>query len=307
MDHSGNDNSPQDNSSTRKKASSFAGFLGKILPTHRPEQGGTLRSMDNRSTESAYRRLDMNPEELKEWNIAEDLPVSRCLELAEERANSSRRPEPSRPSTSPTAGRPPTPSKRTDRHLSAAETQHLLRRKQRSQRHHRELKASGDWLGVTGANPQTGQYNVLTPTDSASSDLTPPSTKIEMRKLTKRVQQAERNYQDAKAMEDAATERHVKKKAQMKLDKIELAKAEIQQRHRPLEWKRRDREWSSVREPGLSPIAQSVTNTESEIRESNTPSPRHSTGSTNVVESQRDPLVTTTLLEAAEAVKANSR
>ncbi|KAK7927136.1 hypothetical protein PG985_004134 [Apiospora marii] len=266
MDHTGNDGSLQNNNSTRKKASSFAGFLGKILPTHRPEQGGTLRSMDDRSTESAYRRLDINPEELKEWNIAEDLPIRRRLELAEERANSSRRPEPPRPGTSPTAGRPPSPCKRTDRHLSAAETQHLLKRKQRSQRRHRELKASGDWLGVTGANPQTGQYNVLTPTESASSDLTPPSTKIEMRKLTKRVQQAERIYKTAKAMENAATERHMKKKAQMKLDKIELAKAEIQQQHGPLEWKRREREWSSVREPGLSPIAQSFTNTESETQ-----------------------------------------
>lgn len=273
MEHSGNVSSTPNNNSARKKASSFAGFLGKILPTHRPEQGGTLRSMDNRSNESAYHRLGINPEELKEWNIAEDLPISRRMELAEERANSSRRPEPPRPSTSPTVGRSPTPFKRTDRHLSAAETQHLLRRKQRSQRKHRELKASGDWLGVTGANPQTGQYNVLTPTDSASSDLTPPSTKIEMKKLTKRVQQAERNYENAKTMEDAAKERHMKKKAQIKLDKIELAKAEIQQQHGPLEWKRREREWSSVREPGLSPIAQSFTNTECEIRESNMSAP----------------------------------
>ncbi|KAK8127574.1 hypothetical protein PG984_008682 [Apiospora sp. TS-2023a] len=268
MDRSGNVGSPQNNNSTRKKASSFAGFLGKILPTHRPEQGGTLRSMDDRSNESAYHRLGMNPEELKGWNIAEDLPISRRLELAEERANSSRRPDAPRPSTSPPAGHPPNTFKQMDRHLSAAETQRLLKRKQRSQRKHRELKASGDWLGVTGANPQTGQYNVLTPTDSASSDLTPPSTKIKMRKLTKRVQQAERDYENAKAMEDAARESHIQKKAQMKLDKIELAKAEIQQQHGPLEWKRRDREWSSVREPGLSPIAQSFTNTESEIRES---------------------------------------
>ncbi|KAK7958289.1 hypothetical protein PG996_010271 [Apiospora saccharicola] len=266
MGRSGNVGSPQNNNSTRKKASSFAGLLGKLLPTHRPEQGGTLRSMDDRSNESAYHRLGMNPEELKEWNIAEDLPIRRRLELAEERTNSSRRPEPPRPSTSPTARRPPIPFKQTDRHLSAAETQHLLKRKQRSQRKYRELKASGDWLGVTGANPQTGQYNVLTPTDSASSDLTPPSTKTKMRKLTKRVQQAERDYENAKAMEDAAREGHMQKKAQMKLDKIELAKVEIQQQqHGPLEWKRRDREWSSVREPGLSPIAQSFTNTESEI------------------------------------------
>ncbi|KAK8052009.1 hypothetical protein PG993_003394 [Apiospora rasikravindrae] len=264
MEHYGKASSPQNNNnSNRKKASSFTGFLGKFLPTHRPEQGGTLRSLDNKSTESAYRDVGINPEALNHWNIPEDLPISRRLEIEEGRAsNSSLRPEPTRPKIRPGPRRPPTPSQRPSSHLSAAETQHLLRRKQRSQRKHRELKASGDWLGVTGANPHTGQYNVLTPTESVSSEVTPPSTKIEMSKLTKTVRQAERNYEKAKQMEGAAKEKHRMEKAQLKLDKIEKAKAVIQQQHGSLEWKKHGREWSSVREPGLSPIAQSFTNTE---------------------------------------------
>ncbi|KAK7956174.1 uncharacterized protein PG986_005396 [Apiospora aurea] len=264
MGYSGNASSSQNNNiSNRKKASSFTGFLGKLLPTHRPEQGGTLRRLDDKSTESAYRILGINPEALNHWNIPKDLPISRRLEFEEDCVrNSSCRPEPTRPKTSPVPSRLSTPSQRPDRRLSAAETQHILRRKQRGQRKHRELKASGDWLGVTGANPHTGQYNVLTPTESVSSELTPPSTKLEMSKLTKTVRQAERNYEKAKRIEGAAREKHRMEKAQLKLDKIEQAKAVIQQQHGSLEWKKHGREWSSVREPGLSPIAQSFTNTE---------------------------------------------
>ncbi|KAK8080581.1 hypothetical protein PG997_008399 [Apiospora hydei] len=258
MGRSGNASSPHNNSiSNRKKASSFTGFLGKLLPTHRPEQGGTIRSLDDKSTESAYRDVGINPEALNHWNIPKDLPICRRLELEEDCVPSfSRRPEPTRPRTSPVPRRLSTPFKRPDRRLSAAETQHLLRRK------HRELKASGDWLGVTGANPHTGQYNVLTPTESVSSELTTPSTRLEMSKLTKTVRQAERNYEKAKRIEGAAKEKHRMEKAQLKLDKIEKAKAVIQQQHGSLEWKKHGREWSSVREPGLSPIAQSFTNTE---------------------------------------------
>ncbi|KAK8118818.1 uncharacterized protein PG998_003444 [Apiospora kogelbergensis] len=82
MDHSGNAHSPQNNNPwSRKRTLSLCGFLGKIIPTHRPEQGGTLRSLVNTSTESAYRDLNINPEELKDWNIAQDLPAGKRLGL----------------------------------------------------------------------------------------------------------------------------------------------------------------------------------------------------------------------------------
>ncbi|KAK8106085.1 hypothetical protein PG999_009444 [Apiospora kogelbergensis] len=82
MDHSGNAHSPQNNNPwSRKRTLSLGGFLGKIIPTHRPEQGGTLRSLVNTSTESAYRDLNINPEELKDWNIAQDLPAGKRLGL----------------------------------------------------------------------------------------------------------------------------------------------------------------------------------------------------------------------------------
>ncbi|KAK6827997.1 hypothetical protein PG987_011338 [Apiospora arundinis] len=265
MDRSRSAHSPQNNTtSTRKRAISLSGFLGKIIPAHRPEQGGTLRSLDNKSTESAYRDLSINPEELKDWNIAQDLPVRQRLELEENSVGSPRDLRFKRPRNSPAPGRPDTPLPRTRRHLTAAETQRLLESKQRSRQHRRELKHSGDYLGVTGANPYTGEYNILTPTDLDSSDTTPSSARAKMGKLTKNVRQAQRNYEHAKRAEDAAKERHRTEKAKIKLDRIEQVKAEIQQQNGSLQWTQHRREWSSVKEPQLSPIAQSFVNAEVE-------------------------------------------
>ncbi|KAK8010663.1 hypothetical protein PG990_009628 [Apiospora arundinis] len=265
MDRSRSAHSPQNNTtSTRKRAISLSGFLGMIIPAHRPEQGGTLRSLDNKSTESAYRDLSINPEELKDWNIAQDLPVRQRLELEENSVGSPRDLRFKRPRNSPAPGRPDTPLPRTRRHLTAAETQRLLESKQRSRQHRRELKHSGDYLGVTGANPYTGEYNILTPTDLDSSDTTPSSARAKMGKLTKNVRQAQRNYEHAKRAEDAAKERHRTEKAKIKLDRIEQVKAEIQQQNGSLQWTQHRREWSSVKEPQLSPIAQSFVNAEVE-------------------------------------------
>jgi hypothetical protein len=38
--------------------------------------------------------------------------------------------------------------------------------------HRRQLKESGDWLGVQGANPDTGEFDNLTPTTSSGSEAT---------------------------------------------------------------------------------------------------------------------------------------
>lgn len=268
MDHSGNAHSPQNNNPwSRKRTLSLGGFLGKIIPTHRPEQGGTLRSLVNTSTESAYRDLNINPEELKDWNIAQDLPAGKRLGLDDDHTRYSHRSVPTRPRTSPSPRRPDTPCLWTKPRLSAAEAQSLLKSKKRSRQHRRELQGSGDWLGVTGANPHTGEYNVLTPDDLLSSDTPRSSTKSKMTKLTKTVRHAEDEYEKAKRTEDVVGENRMAEKAQATLARIEQTKAEIYQQHGPLAWRQNRREWSSAQEPQLSPIAQSFMNAELDDRE----------------------------------------
>lgn len=203
--------------SPRKRAASVAGFLRKILPSNRPEQGGTLRESQNNSGDSGYIDLGLNPEELTQWNIAQDLtpPVHR-------RAVS----------------------------LSPTKPRALLHSKEQARQQRRELKASGDYLPVTGFNPWTGGWDVVTPTDTISSDMTSLSTKENIARLRQRVL-------NAKLAFDSEKKRRESNKAQAKLEKIEKLKEDLRQ-DQPMKWRQHRGQWSSAAEPKLSPIAQSL-------------------------------------------------
>jgi hypothetical protein len=112
------------------------------------------------------------------------------------------------------------------------------------------LKASGDYLPVTGFDPWTGEWGVLTPTDTISSDMTSLSTKENIARLRQRVQ-------NAKLAFDFEKRRRESNKAQGKLEKIEKLKGELRQ-DQPVKWRQHRGQWSSAAEPNLSPIAQSL-------------------------------------------------
>ncbi|KAI0132557.1 hypothetical protein BJ170DRAFT_691699 [Xylariales sp. AK1849] len=266
--------------SPRKRATSFAGFLGKIFPSHRPEQGGTLRS-ENRSGDSGYLDLGIDPEELTQWNIAGDISP-RCSAQLE--TNSHRRAVSSSPqklmskhaSTQPrlrlqravrpgtsleaqvSLSSPPLVPFHQSGSLSAYQTHALLEAKEQARRQRRELKASGDYLPVTGYDPWTGEWKVLTPTDTLSSDTLSPSMEENMTRLTQNVQDAKLAYDQAKSQAESEKERIHLEKAQAKLDKIEKVKTELRHQDGNTKWSRHRGHWSSAAEPNLSPIAQSL-------------------------------------------------
>ncbi|KAF4957820.1 hypothetical protein FGADI_2837 [Fusarium gaditjirri] len=133
--------------------------------------------------------------------------------------------------------------------LEVLEANRKARRKARQDRE--SLRESGDYLGVQGINPQTGILDLTS--DSGESTL---SSKTEQKLLSLEAQ--------AKNASSAAE----RKEAEIEIVKIHLDH-EVEKARRQEEaekqlaasatakWRRGTHQWSSVQEPGLSPIAQS--------------------------------------------------
>lgn len=131
---------------------------------------------------------------------------------------------------------PPSTSTNTSSPGTRSQKLYLDRRHKREQR--RSLKESGDYLGVQGVNPSTGEMDVLTP----SSSSTPSSP---FASLARSVQDKREAYERARrALRSEKTRR-------WEMDKKAL-KAE---RKRKVKWTKASSGWSSVIEPGLSPIS----------------------------------------------------
>ncbi|KAF9760712.1 hypothetical protein IL306_004186 [Fusarium sp. DS 682] len=133
--------------------------------------------------------------------------------------------------------------------LEVLEANRKARRRAREDRE--SLRESGDYLGVQGINPQTGVLDLTS--DSGESAL---SSETEQKLL---------NLEDQAKSASSAAER---KEAEIEIVKIhldhEVAKVRrLQKEEKQLaasvtgKWRRGTHQWSSVQEPGLSPIAQS--------------------------------------------------
>lgn len=195
---------------------SFASSLRKLLPSNRPEKGHTIRTRGNNFSESLQDDAHTagnqetpvsdprgeSPDRIVRWNTAI---------------------EPSRSSNS-------TPSTRTQQLYLAHREKRRLRR---------SLRESGDYLGVQGINPATGELDVLTPTSSSSAS--------GFASLARTVADRRGAYESARRRLQAE-----------KMRKWERDKEAIRAEHRSnVRWMKRRSGWSSAVEPALSPIAQS--------------------------------------------------
>lgn len=196
---------------------SFASSLRKLLPSNRPEKGHTIRTRGSNLPES----LQDDAHTIGN----QETPVS------EPRGESSDRIvrwntaiEPSRSSNS-------TPSTRTQQLYLAHREKRRLRR---------SLRESGDYLGVQGINPATGELDVLTPTSSSSAS--------GFASLARTVADRRGAYEGARRRLQAE-----------KMRKWERDKEAIRAEHHRgnVRWTKRRSGWSSAVEPALSPIAQS--------------------------------------------------
>lgn len=199
---------------------SFASSLRKLLPSNRPEKGHTIRAQ--RDTLSESFRDDARTTEKQ----AASVPGSRD-ESSDRIVRWNTAIEPSRSSNS-------TPSTRTQQ-------LYLAHREKRRRR--RSLRESGDFLGVQGINPATGELDVLTPTTSSSNN-----TSSQFASLARTVADRRGAYEAARRKLQAE-----------KMRKWEREKAAVRaELHRNnVMWTKRRSGWSSAIEPALSPIAQS--------------------------------------------------
>ncbi|RYP41746.1 hypothetical protein DL767_000762 [Monosporascus sp. MG133] len=139
-------------------------------------------------------------------------------------------------------------------------TSEILRAKEEARRQRRSLKESGDWLGVQGADPWTGEMAVLTPTDTVSSDTTPASARRLLAGLVSRRRAAGAEYKRARDVEAEGRDRVQAARELGKLEKIRRLKEDARDRQAgaPRRWVQRREQWSMIAEPNLSPIAQSI-------------------------------------------------
>ncbi|KAI0541602.1 hypothetical protein GGR58DRAFT_434246 [Xylaria digitata] len=275
----------------RRRRTSLSGFFSKILPSHRAEQGGTTRSHDiTDDSESAYIDLGMNPNDLTEWNLAQERRVEPLATEASIRSQHHRghswSTQRGRPRLQDDPAHPPQASQRApsldliqppnpleppgpdlsskawhskSRPITRDEIHDMLKAKENTRRHRLSLKESGDWLGVQGADPYSGEFAVLTPTSTMSSETTPPSAKKRLAELSRRQTTAKIAYEQAKLEEETEREKVLLQKGQSRLEKMDHVKEELRRQQLEIPtWSQHKRRWSSAAEPDLSPIPQSI-------------------------------------------------
>jgi hypothetical protein len=121
------------------------------------------------------------------------------------------------------------------------------------------LKQRGDYLGVTGFNPETGEMDVITPSSSSHSSASLATGQgidtVDGRSL----KQGKLPYKAAANQKREDLEKLLHEQARLKAQKREQQKQSLREVQRRVTWRKNSRNWSSMKEPDLSPIAQSQT------------------------------------------------
>lgn len=140
--------------------------------------------------------------------------------------------------------------------LSLDEPTKAVAQKRESRRRRRSLRESGDFLGVQGINPVTGELDVLTPSSSSQSELS-LNTQQKIGNLARAMSKAKKAYKVAMAQTEEEMKAVLLKRELEKLDQRGQRKDAIRDIQRKVKWRQDPRQWSSAQEPELSPIPQS--------------------------------------------------
>ncbi|KAK2041558.1 hypothetical protein LZ31DRAFT_472226 [Colletotrichum somersetense] len=145
------------------------------------------------------------------------------------------------------------PSRRAEK---ASKREKTLEERRLVQLERRTLKESGDYLGVTGINPTTGELDVLTPsTTSFSSASLAIDQKLDSHK--KRKTKTTNTRRGAAVLTEEVTQK-LQQLEEQRFSRKDQEKEAIRQAQRNVRWQRHRQQWSSAKEPILSPIAQSI-------------------------------------------------
>jgi hypothetical protein len=133
------------------------------------------------------------------------------------------------------------------------------KRSQREQR--RSLQESGDFLGVQGANPRTGYWDISDATSSSGPSQISEKMKLKLDQQARELAEQKMKFEEAQESHQRELERVQMLRDLKKKEKGEQKKIELKIRQRHGKWKLSENGWSSVAEPELSPIQQSVVGT----------------------------------------------
>jgi hypothetical protein len=284
--------------SHRPRSNSLTSFFRNILPSQRPERGGTHRDHGywesfNKgspndhglppSSAGSHQRSDHSePDKLLRWNTAKSLPRGRpktsSIEPPRRAVSTNNQPSLTeeargrRHSFSPHEPRPDKShrqlamSQPRERPEHASRLRHpkhpsqQLLEKQESRRQRRTLRQGGDYLGVQGINPDTGELDIVTPSSSSQSVLS-LDTQQTLATLAQAATDAKTMYNETITQTEGEIKALLLKRELEKLNKREQKKVEIRDVQRKVKWRNDPRQWSSAQEPDLSPIAQSQRST----------------------------------------------
>jgi hypothetical protein len=139
----------------------------------------------------------------------------------------------------------------------------MLRARSKARRLQRQsLKESGDYLGVQGVNPHTGEPDALSPTDSSAASIISHQETVHSVMSTWRDMWKHNRHHKPKG--PPGHDEHVRGN-DAALSRSQKGKQKVRDLGKAVRWKRR--EWSSLQEPALSPIAQSVKSASPSSRE----------------------------------------
>ncbi len=141
-------------------------------------------------------------------------------------------------------------------------TQQIFDEKRSQKEQRRSLRESGDFLGVQGANPRTGYWDISDATSSSEPSQMSGETKFKLDQQARELAEQKRKYEEAQELHQRELERVQTLKNLKKKEKGEQKKIELKMRQRRRgKWKLSEHGWSSVAEPDLSPIQQSIAGT----------------------------------------------
>ncbi|KAL7821034.1 hypothetical protein V8C26DRAFT_349665 [Trichoderma gracile] len=316
-----------------RRSASLGGWMKNMLPSQRPERGGTSRGQGyweqmekegkvrprRRVTDSQYSVGDVSvdSEHITRWNVPKDLSDDRPRvmpktpppqELKRQRrvVVSSGLGSPSSPvgklpgtwswgahkgseddfsvtqlggvlqrdnrdgerGGASAVGMPPEPSSPDTSVQAAAKgkqplSHEVLRARSKARRLQRQsLKESGDYLGVQGVNPHTGEPDALSPTDSSAASIVSHQETVHSVVSTWRDIWKHNRHHRPKG--SPGHDEHVRG-GNRTLSRSQKGKQKVRDLGKAVRWRRR--EWSSLQEPDLSPIAQSVKSASPSSRE----------------------------------------
>lgn len=142
----------------------------------------------------------------------------------------------------------------TAKHKKQLQRRDALRARKARRRQRQSLRESGDFLGVQGVNPHTGELDAMSPTDSSPISTISHQETVHSVMSTLRDRWKSSRYHMTR--DSPSKGKHIEGN-DSKLSGLRKERKRAKDVGKAVRWKRLAGEWSSLQEPNLSPISAS--------------------------------------------------